>query len=354
MYDKLRLIYMSGTGNTYRVARWMAETAQKESVETEVMTVFDPGTTRRKPGKNDLTGFLVPCHAFLAPWSAIKCALHLPGGAGSHAFSINTGEVSYKDKGKALLPQMRGITSHLIALILLLKGYRIRGIAGIEMPANWSVVMSAYKSEKIEAIKKEARSFTSTFTQRLLAGERSFHQWYNLIIGILFLPLSLAYLLGGRFFLAKLFFSDERCNGCGQCAKICPKKAITMMGEKTKRPYWSFKCESCMRCMGYCPQNAIQASYLWALLFTLLSCIPLASLASAALAGVLSLPWVATSGLAWFGLYYIQCFMLIWAAYHILIRLARIPAINRLFANTTPTRRFRRYHEPETKPHELK
>ncbi|MFX1489654.1 MAG: DUF362 domain-containing protein [Promethearchaeota archaeon] len=50
----------------------------------------------------------------------------------------------------------------------------------------------------------------------------------------------------------------ERCVKCGQCAQICPAKAIEFKVENfptTNRK----KCISCMCCMELCPENAIEA-----------------------------------------------------------------------------------------------
>jgi ferredoxin len=50
----------------------------------------------------------------------------------------------------------------------------------------------------------------------------------------------------------------ENCVQCGQCAQICPAKAIEFEAERfpiTNRK----KCISCMCCMELCPENAIEA-----------------------------------------------------------------------------------------------
>jgi ferredoxin len=51
------------------------------------------------------------------------------------------------------------------------------------------------------------------------------------------------------------FRVDEKCNGCGLCARICPVGNIETEDE---RPRWCGRCEQCYACFHWCPQEAIQ------------------------------------------------------------------------------------------------
>ena len=48
---------------------------------------------------------------------------------------------------------------------------------------------------------------------------------------------------------------DDRCAGCGRCAKVCPAKNIRIVNG---RPEFQHRCEMCFACDEWCPQGAIQ------------------------------------------------------------------------------------------------
>lgn len=55
-------------------------------------------------------------------------------------------------------------------------------------------------------------------------------------------------------FTKDLMYYQERCTGCGMCIEVCPKKAVTRVGDKvtTNRKL----CEGCGVCTDYCVNNA--------------------------------------------------------------------------------------------------
>ena len=53
----------------------------------------------------------------------------------------------------------------------------------------------------------------------------------------------------------KNFWSDERCNGCGICAKVCPANNVKIEQHK---PQWLHECEHCLACMHWCPKQSLQ------------------------------------------------------------------------------------------------
>ncbi len=52
------------------------------------------------------------------------------------------------------------------------------------------------------------------------------------------------------------FRSNNKCNGCGICMKICPVNNIEMVDNK---PKWFEHCVLCFACLQWCPKEAINA-----------------------------------------------------------------------------------------------
>ena len=58
---------------------------------------------------------------------------------------------------------------------------------------------------------------------------------------------------------ARPFTITDRCSGCGTCAEVCPKKAITI--EKKKSLIDREACIGCFECMHVCPDHAIDIDW---------------------------------------------------------------------------------------------
>lgn len=301
-------------------------------------------------GASRLVVLASPTHGFTAPWLAVWFALRLPRGGGAHAATLVTRAGS--KFGPVILPGLDGTAAYVLALILFLRGYRVRGAMGIDMPSNWLAIHPGFKLPAAEAIIRHSRPSLDRFCRRLLSGRRFFGSWVSFPLGLLLLPVSLGYLVYGRALFGKLFFAGDKCNGCGLCAKQCQHDAIRMRG-KPPRPYWTYRCESCMRCMAYCPKETIEVSHSFAVLAGMaMSVYPpvLVALLFNLLPGsgkpqLEKLAYQAALYPFWLGI-----LMVLYAFFWKGIRNV---FINRLFKYTTLTTLFRRYHEPETRVTEM-
>lgn len=300
-------------------------------------------------GPGHLLGLAFPTHGFTAPWRVIHFALKLPRRRGTHAFVTPT---RAGIRIVWFIPGLEGTAGYLIGLILLLKGYCLRGVQGIDMPSNWMSLHWGLHPTNVSAIIERARVKTAAWFKGLLAGRRRLGGIIPLLLGIALIPVSLGYLLYGRFFLAKIFFASEKCDGCGLCAKNCPTRSLRMEGGRNPRPYWSFSCESCMRCMGFCPRQAVEASQPLVVLLSFLASVPV---------GYYLLQWLnrflpqsAVGNWPLKVINYGYFLLSVYAAYRLFNWLIRVPLLNRLFTYTTLTHYYRRYHEPKTRLKDFK
>lgn len=50
-------------------------------------------------------------------------------------------------------------------------------------------------------------------------------------------------------------FDNDRCNGCGVCTDVCPKRNVSLVD---RRPKWGDDCLLCTACYHNCPQGAVR------------------------------------------------------------------------------------------------
>jgi len=259
MESTLKLYYYTGTGNTLRVVKHLAELAAEQKMESEWVPVDRlKKADLEKPSDISLTGICYPTHGFNAPWHIIKFCFRLPRKRKAGVFLLNNRGGS--KIGKYRLPGISGIALLLPALILFLRGFKIRGLCSADPASNWLSIHPPWKPKQASYIMERALKQSSTFFNKLVNKRCVVRTGIILTwpIDMAISWISVLYFLKGRFLLAKMYMAGHKCTSCGLCEKQCPVGAIKMVN---KKPYWTFDCESCMRCMNICPEKCIQASH---------------------------------------------------------------------------------------------
>lgn len=345
MFKRLAIYYLSGTGNALKAARWFAENAGGRGVAAELIPIDRfKRPVAPKPDEDTLVGFFFPTHGFSLPWYMLKFILAFPRGR-SRAFCLNT--FAGMTLGRFPLPGLSGIALVLPALVLALKGYRVRGLVSLNLPSNWISLHPGLTPRAVSVLAEHCRKKTDKYAAALLSGKRAFQGLISLPCDLAVSPVAAAYLLIGHFWLAKMYMANSDCDGCAVCADHCPMSALVM---RNGRPCWTFRCESCMRCMNLCPRRAIQVSYVfaalsaWALYGLLLPAIVMLALRlDKTVAAVLAARSQAAGFIrAWVVL------GLVFLCYRLALRLTRFKVFDLIFARFTPTsfRFWRRYMAP--------
>ena len=354
---------MSGTGNTYRVSRWIEEIAVRHKIKSRVILIEDADfdiDLNRKP--DTLIGLLFPTHGFMPPWSMIKFLFRIPKrgnmpvicGATRGALQI----------GPLQIPGASGFATFFAALVMLLKRFRIRAIFSLDMPSNFINFHWGLHPNNGDKISNKARFRLKQLIPRILIGRRILFTRNNLweamwtILLFWLIPLyPILYLIFARMFMAKVMFSNRNCIGCGACARACPNNAIVMKDAGTrKRPFWTYHCENCMRCMGYCRKKAVEAGHSWAVALYFITAVPVISFLWVWLHQSLNF-YPVIRGYWTIEIVYVFNFLVylvyFWAAvilsYGIFWYLLRFSFFNTLFTMTTLTHYYRRYHHPQIK-----
>lgn len=349
-WRKAMIFCFSGTGNSLIAAKWIAESFGKNGIESKILPI-----DRKKKVEdseletNCIIGFHYPTHGFNLPWYMLKFIWRFPKAKNNikDFYLLNTragAKVS-----KLFTPGVSGIALLLPMIILLTKGYRVKGILPLDPPSNWVSLHPGFRQKVVNSIIERCKRITERFADKLLEGKTVIHpsSYLSLPIDIALIPISLGYLVVGRYFLAKTFYASSTCNGCGICESHCPVNAIKM---KDSRPYWRFRCESCMRCMNICPQKSINTIHLYAVLVIWIATnIPISRITTDWILSI-SPEWlVYIDGLISLTVLTIFSLPLLWLSYHLVYFTSRYRIVNWIFTHTSLTRYWRRYIAPGVK-----
>ncbi len=255
-YKKIHIYYFSGTGNSKNVANWLSQIAKENQIS--VCTTNISQIERRnitEPEENVLLIFISPIHGFNYPPIMLNFIWHFPRGK-NKIILMNTRAGMLLHKW--VTPGLSGITFYFSSLVLLLKGYRIKGLFPVDLPSNWISLHPGLNNKTITFIHRKMKVKINNFANRVFSGKSDFRSCKEIIQDVLVSPISVLYYFIGRFFLAKTFYASSKCDNCNSCINNCPVKAIIKMDN---RPFWTYKCESCMKCMGNCPKKAIETAH---------------------------------------------------------------------------------------------
>lgn len=135
------------------------------------------------------------------------------------------------------------------------KGGRIVSSFGMKMPGNCITLYGAPHDEKLKDLFDDYISKINDIVKSIATGSEGFKSANGKIFNALLSGLVYKGFLKGLPNMDKKFYSDEKCNSCRICEKVCPAGNIEM---KDGKPVWKGSCEQCMACIQWCPVESIQ------------------------------------------------------------------------------------------------
>ncbi len=236
------IFYFSGSGNSLYVAQWL-----ERNLEQPVFSIAAESTKKNVhyyPDPGEPVIFVCPVYFYGLP-ALVDDFLRRMEFFGKEIpvhLVLTCGDTPANAGGRFKRLLRRQNDCHLA------------GVYSVKMPDNYILAYNLAPAEKRKKTLAQAEKTLPLIKQAILTGIASktiTNQ--GSFAGLLTFNAYPLYIKGRK--TAK-FFADEKCTGCGLCAKVCPIGAIVM---ENGRPRWQkSRCNHCLACLHRCPVHASQ------------------------------------------------------------------------------------------------
>ena len=234
------ILFFTGTGNSRYIARRIADSLGDELLNmNERIKAWD---TSEISADGRLV-FVVPTYGWRIPRIVEKWIDETPFNGDFKVWFVMDcgGEIGDADK------YIRQLCSR--------KSFDYMGVKQIVMPENYVAMFGVPNDEQAARIIERAQPDIADASETIKA-EKKFAQprrnAYDKLMSDIVNPVF--YKL---FVKADAFTANDKCIGCGKCAKMCPLNNIEL---KNSKPVWGKDCTHCMACICLCPTKPLNTA----------------------------------------------------------------------------------------------
>lgn len=238
------IFYFSSTGNSKYVADYLARQTGERLIDVSKAGLKQEW--KYTLDKDERLGFVFPIYAWGPPSLVLKAIkrLDIEGGERAYCYMVCT------------CGDDTGCTTALFRRALKAKGWKLSCGFSLAMP-NTYVCLPGFDVDSAEMAQAKVDATRKRLPEvcRILQAKTENHFEVNpgkmpRLKSYVLRPLFNRFLVSDR-----PFHSNEACNGCSLCQKLCPVENIRM---SEGHPQWQGRCIGCLRCYHRCPQHAIE------------------------------------------------------------------------------------------------
>jgi ferredoxin len=233
---KTTIYYFTGTGNSLAIAREVAKNIPESRLERIKYNTIAP-----KEAMN--IGIVFPVYSMGVPGAVKQFIGKLSLAKDTYIFAVATCGGSLGHTFKVIERSLAKNDLHLSAAF------------SVIMPDNFipffNIPSESEQKQILEKIKNTPKTIADCVNNNIKIPIPKTMGIIGAFVSNFIYPIALKHFVKAD----KKFWSNEKCDGCSICAKVCPVKNIKIENNK---PIWQHHCEFCLACLHWCPQQAIQ------------------------------------------------------------------------------------------------
>ncbi|HBY20906.1 MAG: hypothetical protein A2Y24_04425 [Clostridiales bacterium GWE2_32_10] len=235
---KTDVYYFTGTGNSLAVAKDIAKEIKGEFIS--IPSVIGENNIRIDA---KAIGIVFPVYMWGVPLIVERFIKKIENLNEKYIFAI----VTYGG--------MPGSAINILEKIIERCGGKLSAGFKVHMPGNYTPMYGAIAKEKQQKLFDNWDKKVKIIAEYVKFNKQGKKENNNMLINFIFSGIIYKILAKNIPKMDKQFWSDEKCNECGICQKVCPVNNIEMIDSK---PSWKGNCEQCFACLQWCPEKAIQ------------------------------------------------------------------------------------------------